>query len=133
MSYPYPSLADGAAAGKYIARVLRKIEEPDKATLVNALYTVEGCFLSLAVGPGAISTQSVNTIDTEAQILSVLENIDTIDDQDIGNVRAMGLLGDAGRAVIRKLIQQALAQVLAGVDFDEIFKKILGGVLPKTP
>lgn len=133
MPYPYPSLADGAEAGRYVARVLRKIEEPDKAAFVNALYTLEGCALSLAVGPGAITTQSVNTIDTEAQILAVLESFDTIDDAEPGNVKAMGLIGDAGRRVILKLIQQALAQVLAGVDWDELIKKFLGVALPVTP
>lgn len=131
--YPYPSLADGAEAGRYVARVLRKIEEPDKAAFVNALYTLEGCALSLSVGPGAVSTQSVNTIDSEAQILAVLESYDAIDDAEPGNVKAMGLIGDAGRRVILKLVMQALQQTLAGVDWSEIIQKFLGGVLPTTP
>lgn len=132
MPYPYPTLADGAEAGRYVARVLRKIEEPDKAAFVNALYTLEGCALSLAVGPGSISTQSVNTIDSEAQILSVLENFDTIDDAEPGNVKAMGLIGDAGRRVILKLVMQALQQTLAGVDWSKILQDFLGVALPKT-
>lgn len=133
MPYPYPSLADGAEAGRYVARVLRKIEEPDKEAFVNACYTLLGCGLSLTVGAGAISTQSVNTIDTEAQVLSILENFDTIDDAEPGNVKAMGLIGDAGRRVILKLVMQALSQVISGADWDEILKKFLGVVLPTTP
>lgn len=133
MPYPYPTLADGAEAGRYVARVLRKIEEPDKDAFINALYTLEGCALSLIVGPGAISTQSVNTIDTEAQVLSILENFDTIDDAEPAGVKAMGLIGDAGRRVILKLVMQALQQTLAGVNWDEILKKFLGVALPATP
>ena len=133
MPYASPTLADCAEAGRYVARVLRKIEEPDKEAFCNACYTLLGCGLSLTVGPAAISTQSVNTIDTEAQILAVLESFDTIDDSEPGSVKAMGLIGDAGRRVILKLVMQALQQTLAGVDWSEIIQKFLGGVLPTTP
>lgn len=132
-TYPYPSLSEAALAGRYIANVLRKAEEPDRQIFVHACYVVEGALLNLGFGENVVSTQNVVPIESEEQVLKVLENLEDADDSAPGHVRAMGLIGDAGRRVILGIIQKLLKDVLAGVNWDELLKKILGGVLPTTP
>lgn len=67
-------------------------------------------------------------LESDSQVLSVLSCLEEADDNGPEDVRALGLLGNAGRALVGKLVQQALKAALENLDLDQIIKSLLGGL-----
>lgn len=139
--YPYPALSDAAEYGRYLAAVARKIEQGDRKKVIKSLYVISGALTNVTIGepdgevasPMSVAAASVPedqcvVLSTEAQILSVLENLEDADDHGTADVRSLGLIGNAGRALLLKLVQQALKAALENLDMEEIIKKLLGGI-----
>lgn len=132
-TFPYPTLQEAAPSGKYLASVLRKQQEPDRQAFGHAVWVCQGTLQNLMLGPNEVSTQNVVPLETEEQVIQALACIEDADDADPGSVKALGLIGDAGRRVLLKLLQKAAQDLLAGVNWDELIQKFLGGVLPTAP